>query len=114
MACKHTEDENPWQLMSLFQLQFYNCPTCDYKNNSKQIFVNHACSTHPESISYLKQINDGSIDDISWTWSDFKETYLEKEPISEKDVTIKVEEILCDDDDKFQNYKLEEDDKNLS
>ena len=112
MANKHTEDQNPWQLMSLFQLQFYNCPTCDYKNKSKQIFVNHACSTHPESISYLKEINDGSIDDISWTSNDVNETALfdfEKEPISEKDVKIKVEEIFCSNDEN-QNSKLEDND----
>ena len=36
-------DENPWNVKSLYDLQFFNCPSpfCIYKNSSKQEFVNH-------------------------------------------------------------------------
>ena len=56
--------ENPWNIQSIYELLFFNCPSCIFKNNSKQEFISHACELHPESIEYLKKINDKSINDI--------------------------------------------------
>ena len=42
--------ENPWNIQSLFELQFYICPSCEYRDTSKQDFINHASNLHPESI----------------------------------------------------------------
>ena len=62
------EEKSPWNIESLYNLQFFNCPSCIYKHNSKQDFVCHAYDTHPESVDYLKNINDGSISDILCPW----------------------------------------------
>ena len=59
-------DENPWNVQSLYDLQFFNCPSpfCIYKNNSKQEFVNHSFHFHPESEPYLKNFKDNSLKDV--------------------------------------------------
>ena len=60
-------DENsPWNVQSLYDLQFFNCPSpfCIYKNNSKQEFVNHAFHFHPESEPYLRNFKDNSLSDV--------------------------------------------------
>ena len=61
------EEDNPWNVESLYDLQFFNCPSpfCIYKNSSKQEFVNHLYENHVESISTLKNISDESLRDKS-------------------------------------------------
>ena len=61
---------NPWKIQSLYELQYFNCPACRYKNRSNQEFINHAYESHPESIEDLKNISDVSIDGISFPWDD--------------------------------------------
>ena len=56
--------ENPWDVQSLYEFQYFNCPTCSYKNPSKYDFVYHTFNTHPESVDYLRKISDGSFNDI--------------------------------------------------
>ena len=60
------KDEFPWNVQSLYDLQYFNCPSplCIYKNNSKQQFIDHAYHFHPEADQYLRNINDGSISDV--------------------------------------------------
>ena len=53
--------DNPWNILSIYELQYFNCPACVFKDNSKQEFVNHACKNHPESIKHLKNIHDKSL-----------------------------------------------------
>ena len=52
--------ENPWDVQSLYDFQYFNCPTCSFKNPSKYDFVHHTFKTHPESVDYLRKISDGS------------------------------------------------------
>ena len=52
--------ENPWNINSIYELQYFNCPSCIFKNSSKQEMVNHAYECHPESVNFLTQINDDS------------------------------------------------------
>ena len=58
--------QNPWNVQSLYDLQYFNCPSsfCIYRNNSKQEFINHAYQFHPEADQYLRNINDGSTSGI--------------------------------------------------
>ena len=58
------ELENPWNIQSLYELQYFNCPSCDFKNHFKQDFINHAIRIHPEQINQLKKIKDDSLSDI--------------------------------------------------
>ena len=60
------KEDFPWNIQSLYDLQYFNCPSpfCIYKNNSKQEFFNHAYHFHPEADQYLRNINDGSTSDV--------------------------------------------------
>ena len=60
--------ENPWKMRSIYDLQYFNCPSCIFKDPSKQEIVNHAYDFHPESIEHLMNISDNSLMDISLPW----------------------------------------------
>ena len=90
--------QNIWGFQSIYDLQFFNCSACNYKDKSKQEFVFHICNIHPESINNLiLNIQDGSIDDIKCPWNkkeenteiidiDVKtEEFINEEPIGNED-----------------------------
>ena len=58
--------ENPWEIKSLYEFQYFNCPVCHFKTEyfKTQDFVDHACTSHPESTNYLRNIDDGSMEDV--------------------------------------------------
>ena len=85
------KEENVWNIQSLYDLQFFNCPSCTYKNNLKQEFVNHAYELHPESDQYLKNITDGSLSDVEIPNSNIKDEFdqdLVSYPSNELDIKI--------------------------
>ena len=48
---------NPWDVYSIFEFNFFCCPECDCKTQSKQDFINHASTLHPwVSQSYISQV----------------------------------------------------------
>ena len=71
------EPENPWDIQSIYDLQYYKCPVCIYTNTSKQEFVYHAYEIHPEAVENLKFITDDSLNDVHCPWT--------SEPIHIKD-----------------------------
>ena len=103
--------ENPWNIQSIYQLQYFNCPSCVFKDNSKQEFVNHAYENHPDSIEHLKNIYDNSLMDIELPWTelemkikteDYSDSYefqplefleMNEDPLSHSkdDIKIKIE-----------------------
>ena len=64
------EGNNPWDVCSLFEFNYFCCPECEFKTRSYSIeqsaqdFVNHASSNHPWAVNFLQQISDGSIDNV--------------------------------------------------
>ena len=58
------KEESHWNVHSLYDLLYFNCPSCAYKNPVKQEFVDHAYQLHPESEQYLRKISDGSLSDV--------------------------------------------------
>ena len=71
--------ENPWNVLSIYELQYFNCPSCIYKNHSKQAFIDHAYETHyDEVIDYLSGIRDGSLSDIICPWNMVPEVMHQK------------------------------------
>ena len=56
--------QNPWHIKSIYDLQYFNCPSCVFKNNSKQEFINHAFEMHPKYLDFLHNIQDDSLKDI--------------------------------------------------
>ena len=59
---------NPWDIKSIYDLQFYNCPSCVYKDQSKQEIIYHAYEFHPDSVDFLVKIKDDSFTDIICPW----------------------------------------------
>ena len=47
---------NPWNVKSLEEFQFYNCPECDDKYSTRQQFVGHAMIMHPKACEILPGI----------------------------------------------------------
>jgi hypothetical protein len=41
------KQENPWDVVSIFDLAYFCCPECDFKHQGKQDFVSHASNNHP-------------------------------------------------------------------
>lgn len=78
--------ENPWNIKSVYELQYFNCPSCVFKDNSKQIFINHACEKHPEAIEHLKNIQDKSLADTVLPWSQVSVQIIKTEPICETEI----------------------------
>ena len=94
--------ENPWNIQSIYDLQYFNCPSCVFKNNSKQVFVNHAFYCHPNSVHYLINIKDESLKDIDCPW-DRTEIKEEDETAYPLKTEIKIEN---DNEDNFyDDYK---------
>ena len=60
--------KNPWHIQSLYELQYFNCLSCSYKNKSKQDIVNHVFDLHPEAIDALNNISDGSTENLNLPW----------------------------------------------
>ena len=66
------ENCNPWNVKSLFEFRHFCCPECDFitsnnisKNNCRQDFVDHVSTNHPWAISYLQNISDKSVKNIT-------------------------------------------------
>ena len=78
--------KNLWKFQSLYELQFFNCPACDYKDKSKQEFVDHACNVHPESINCLMNVSD--IHDVVCPWNRID---IKEENVTENEIENVVE-----------------------
>ena len=61
-----------WDVESLYEYQYFNCPSCSYKSDQRQDFVNHTFETHPECVDYFRNISDGSLSDIITPWNNGK------------------------------------------
>jgi len=60
------QDFNPWAVSSIFDFNFFCCPECEIKSQSKQDFVDHISSYHTWALEILRFISDGSLDDIDF------------------------------------------------
>ena len=92
-----SKEEFLWNVESIFEFQYFNCPICPFKNELKQDFVNHSFISHPESVNYLKKISDGSLYDIISPWESSyngKEIGTEKfkSEINENNIGLQVED----------------------
>ena len=108
-------EKNLWEFKSLYELQFFNCPACDYKNKSKQKFVDHACNIHPESINYLMNVQDGSIgEDVLCPWN--KNDVNNTDEIFHVEVKQEMfvnEGAIEEDDEKFENEEYSANDSEI-
>ena len=50
---------NPWDVSTLDDFLFYNCPECDVKEKDKQVFLEHAILSHDHAKHTLQLIKEG-------------------------------------------------------
>ena len=62
------QKNDPWNVESLYEFQYFNCPSCEFKHGEKQDFLHHAYKSHPDSINSLSNITDGSLDNVLCPW----------------------------------------------
>ena len=96
--------ENLWSFHSIYELQFFNCPSCNYKNKSKQEFVDHACKVHPESINNLMNIKD--ISDLVCPWNEIEIKDEIIELVDDNDDSNESEINISDTTDYHENQSL--------
>ena len=48
---------NPWNVNQLEEFLYFCCPECNDKNQSKELFLEHALVHHPHSINCLKKFH---------------------------------------------------------
>ena len=78
----NSEDiENPWHIQSIYDFQYFNCPSCIFKNHSKQEFINHIYGIHPDYIYHLSNVKDNSLSDVVFPDDLIKE--IKEEPFFE-------------------------------
>ena len=68
MVKSENEDLNPWSIQSVYDLQYFLCPTCQFKDHSKQTFVFHAYEKHPQIVEQLRNVTDHSLNDVECPW----------------------------------------------
>ena len=48
--------ENPWAVNNLEEFLYFCCPECDERNQSKELFFQHALTQHPNSKTSLENL----------------------------------------------------------
>ena len=51
---------NPWNVSSLEDFHFYNCPECELKYASKEQFIGHAVLKHPKAHEFIPTFTQSS------------------------------------------------------
>ena len=98
---------NPWNIQSLYELQFFNCPSCNFKNQSGQDFVDHAYNSHEECQEFLSNIKDDSLDGVICPWESIEkeikaEEFYDKHDLGNTEIDESVQDeveetkILCE------------------
>ena len=81
------EIQNPWHIQSIYELQYFICPSCTFKDHSKQEIINHTYEFHPDCIQFLSNITDNSLHDIVCPWiepkTEIKEEYVEESELAD-------------------------------
>ena len=96
------QDENPWSSKSIFNFQYFNCPSCTFKIKQKQEFVDHAFENHYDCVEFLSEIEDGSLDDIKLPWMSNAEEkthildFFEEENVEIKPEVVDDKELKCE------------------
>ena len=97
--------ENPWSIQSIYELQFFICPSCSFKDHSKQELIDHAYEFHPDCVNYL-EICDNSLNDVVCPWNELrKEVKIEPSDENIQDASLEY--------DNGTNYENLEDFGNL-
>ena len=44
---------NPWAINAIEELLFFCCPECEVRDQSEELFIQHALESHPKSKAFL-------------------------------------------------------------
>jgi hypothetical protein len=55
---EHGTEKNPWNVESVQEFSFLNCPECSFKTKSSKLFCDHAVENHPLSKVLLDSKSD--------------------------------------------------------
>ena len=92
------DQKNPWIVSEVEQFLFFCCPECDVKDRSKESFIQHALSHHPNAKKGL------SIDNLVKEEFAISEKKLELGP----KLPAKVKEEILDQNNYNDNYYLDQ------
>ena len=87
--------DNPWIVSEVEHFLFFCCPECDFKERSRENFIQHALSHHPNSIDGLAHFM------VKSEKSDKKLELAPKHP-------TKVKKEILDEVNQDDNYYLEQ------
>ena len=66
------EENNPWAIDSIFEMQYFNCPSCNFRTQSKQSFVEHAFEANRRYISgemTLPTFHEGALNQYEFRYT---------------------------------------------
>ena len=66
------KSQNPWDVSSLDEFLYYNCPECEVKSSTKEQFVGHAIVAHEQARDTIPAI-------VNKKSQHFKENQVKKE-----------------------------------
>ena len=78
--------ENPWNIQSIYELQYFNCPSCSFKDHSKQELISHAYELHPDCVDYLIKIKDDSLKEVMCPWDEIRTEVKLEETFSDENI----------------------------
>ena len=96
------DEEDPWNIQSLYDLQFFNCPSCEFKIHSGQDFIDHAYNSHKECMEFLRNIEDDSLDGLICPWISIEEVFKAEDFFDESDKLTNL------DDDQSQSGDMKD------
>ena len=114
-SAKKIKFESPWDVNSLYEFQYFICPSCSNQFSLKQDFVNHTFHTHPESTEYLRKISDESIYDVVPPWTTESNNFDSEKPCEifvkselndelDEDNYVQYERAASDDNNEFEDF----------
>ena len=52
----NNDEENPWAVNNLEEFLYFCCPECTERNQSKELFLEHALNQHPKAKQCLQNL----------------------------------------------------------
>ena len=107
-----TQNASLWDVQTVYLFQYFNCPECLFKVQEKQLFINHACESHPDSIGYFNNIKDGSLEDVIVPYIITGDVYpqvkveVEDDEDEEEDTKVDIEDHNFDSSDEFEEPSI--------
>jgi hypothetical protein len=87
---------NPWQVDSIQEFAFLNCPECTFKSKHEDFFQEHATKSHPSSSVLFNTVLDEK--DFIENWNGQNEYQINEEEGTTTNIQVKSEEFPLSDE----------------